>query len=69
MRAQLPLVAEPRDGLGEGGVQSAGFGEEVPEIVGQHVVPVAEVSECAAIDGLGVAALAHLGQLLRVAEQ
>ena len=69
MRVQLAVVRQVRHGLGDGRMHPPALGEEVAVLGRQHVVAVGDPAERRRVDRLGVVALAHLRQLLRVAEQ
>ena len=68
-RAEPTFVGVRRHAVTERGVHAPRMLEEVATLGRQRGMAVVEPSECGAIDWLGMDSLAHLGELLRVAEE
>ena len=69
VRGELTAVRQPRDRLGDARVHAPRAREEVAVLGRDDIGAVHDPAERRRVDRLGVRPLAHLRQLLRVAEQ
>ncbi len=69
VRRELAAVRQPRHRLGDGRVHAPGAGEEVAELGRNDIRSVHHPAERGRVHRLGVGALAHLRQLLRIAQE